>query len=284
MATATGRAEAAATAATRRSAEADEFAQPAQAELQAAHRARGDRGRERDPDAGHPGARRLDRRQGRSARHDRGDDRPPRREAVGADERSAACARVPADGERLARAALSRVQLRDRRDAQDPRAERRQDGALSQPQEQYPGARWDQSPLFKAVYESEFGTLGGEPYGALVADYAFSHTPTDVQLLARPLQDRVRFARAACHRRRSQLCSAWIRWRELMNPRDIGKLMDTPDYAAWKGLRDSVDSRYVALCMPRVCRACPMAPSRSRSRNSPSRRTRTATRARNTPG
>src|SRR5208282_6295389 len=48
---------------------------------------------------------------------------------------------------------------------------------------QYPGARWDQSPLFKAIYESEFGTLGGEPYGALVADYHFSHAPTDVQLL-----------------------------------------------------------------------------------------------------
>src|SRR5579871_6067244 len=47
----------------------------------------------------------------------------------------------------------------------------------------YPGARWDQSPLFKKIYESEFGTLGGEPYGALVADYHFSHAPTDVQLL-----------------------------------------------------------------------------------------------------
>src|SRR5208282_5693185 len=47
----------------------------------------------------------------------------------------------------------------------------------------YPGARWDQSPLFKSVYESEFGQLGGEPYGALIADYHFSHAPTDVQLL-----------------------------------------------------------------------------------------------------
>ena len=46
-------------------------------------------------------------------------------------------------------------------------------------------------------------------------------------------------------------------WTELMNPRDIGKLMDTPDYAAWKGLRDSVDSRYVALCMPRVLSRLP---------------------------
>ncbi|HYA74388.1 MAG TPA: type VI secretion system contractile sheath large subunit, partial [Roseiarcus sp.] len=47
----------------------------------------------------------------------------------------------------------------------------------------YPGARWDQSPLFKKIYESEFGQLGGEPYGALIADYHFSHAPTDVQLL-----------------------------------------------------------------------------------------------------
>ena len=47
----------------------------------------------------------------------------------------------------------------------------------------YPGARWDQSPLFKALYESEFGQLGGEPYGCMIADYEFSHLPTDVQLL-----------------------------------------------------------------------------------------------------
>src|SRR6202050_3220167 len=47
----------------------------------------------------------------------------------------------------------------------------------------YPGARWDQSPLFKKIYEQEFGQLGGEPYGALIADYHFSHTPTDIQLL-----------------------------------------------------------------------------------------------------
>src|SRR5579863_6922261 len=47
----------------------------------------------------------------------------------------------------------------------------------------FPGARWDQSPLFKKVYEQEFGQLGGEPYGALVADYHFSQLPVDVQLL-----------------------------------------------------------------------------------------------------
>ncbi len=70
---------------------------------------------------------------------------------------------------------------------------------------------------------------------------------------------------------------------ELANPRDIGKIFDTPEYAAWKSLRDAPDSRYVGLCLPRVLSACPMVPT-SRSRNSISRRTRTATRARNTPG
>jgi type VI secretion system protein ImpC len=120
----------------------------------------------------------------------------------------------------------------------------------------YPGARWDQSPLFKKIYESEFGQLGGEPYGALVADYSFSHSPTDVQLL----RDLSKIASAS-------LCPlvtgadpnllGMDSWTELMNPRDIGKLMDTPDYAAWKGLRDQVDSRYVALCAPRVLSRLP---------------------------
>ena len=71
----------------------------------------------------------------------------------------------------------------------------------------YPGARWDQSPLFKAVYESEFGTLGGEPYGALVADYAFSHNAVDVQLLRDLSKVASAVACAPRHRRRSEF--AW---------------------------------------------------------------------------
>jgi type VI secretion system protein ImpC len=120
----------------------------------------------------------------------------------------------------------------------------------------YPGARWDQSPLFKKVYESEFGTLGGEPYGALVADYHFSHMPTDVQLL-RDLSKIASASLAPLITGADPNLLAMDSWRELMNPRDIGKLMDTPDYAAWKGLRDSVDSRFVALCMPRVLSRLP---------------------------
>ena len=110
----------------------------------------------------------------------------------------------------------------------------------------YPGARWDQSPLFKAVYESEFGTLGGEPYGALVADYAFSHNAVDVQLL-RDLSKVASASLAPLVTGADPNLLGMDSWRELMNPRDLGKLMDTPDYAAWKGLRDSVDSRYVEI-------------------------------------
>ena len=120
----------------------------------------------------------------------------------------------------------------------------------------YPGARWDQSPLFKKVYESEFGTLGGEPYGALVADYHFSHAPTDVQLL-RDLSKIAASAHAPLVTGADPGLLGMDSWTELMNPRDLGKLMDTPDYAAWKGLRDQVDSRYVALCMPRVLSRLP---------------------------
>src|ERR1700755_3041968 len=48
---------------------------------------------------------------------------------------------------------------------------------------QYPNAAWDQSAMFKKVYEEEFGQLGGQPYGCLIGDCSFSHLPTDVQLL-----------------------------------------------------------------------------------------------------
>jgi len=120
----------------------------------------------------------------------------------------------------------------------------------------YPGARWDQSPLFKKIYESEFGTLGGEPYGALVADYHFSHSPMDVALL-RDLSKIASASLAPLITGADPALLGMDSWTELMNPRDLGKLMDTPEYAAWKGLRDSVDSRYVALCMPRVLSRVP---------------------------
>lgn len=122
---------------------------------------------------------------------------------------------------------------------------------LSRTLKMYPGAKWDQSPLFKKVYESEFGQLGGEPYGCLIGDYYFSHMPQDVQLL-RDLSKIAASAHAPFFAAAGPTLMGMDSWTELSNPRDLGKIFDTPDYAAWRSLRDSDDSCYTGLCMPRV--------------------------------
>ncbi len=120
----------------------------------------------------------------------------------------------------------------------------------------YPGARWDQSPLFKQIYEQEFGQLGGEPFGCLIGDYYFSHVPTDIQLL-RDIAKVASAAHCPFFSGAEPTLLGMDSWTELANPRDIGKIFDTPEYAAWKGLRDSDDSRYIGLCMPRVLARVP---------------------------
>jgi type VI secretion system protein ImpC len=115
----------------------------------------------------------------------------------------------------------------------------------------YPDAKWDQSPLFKAVYEQEFGQLGGHPYGALVGDYHFDHSAVDIRLL-RDLGKIAASAHAPMISGAAPGLMGMDSWTELTNPRDLSKIFDTPDYAAWKSLRDSENSRYVGLCMPRV--------------------------------
>lgn len=115
----------------------------------------------------------------------------------------------------------------------------------------YPGAKWDQSPLFKKVYEAEFGQLGGQPFGALVGDFYFDHSPADVRLL----RDLGKIA-AASHSPFISSAAPTLMgmdsWNELANPHDLTTIFDTPDYAGWNSLRDSENSRYVALCMPKV--------------------------------
>src|SRR3981189_3526850 len=122
----------------------------------------------------------------------------------------------------------------------------------------FPNAAWDQSPLFKKVYEEEFGQLGGQPYGALIGDYYFSHLPTDVQLL-RDLSKVAGAAHAPFLAAAGPTLMGMDSWTELANPRDLGKVFDTPEYAAWKGLRDMDDSRYIGLCLPRVLARLPYA-------------------------
>jgi type VI secretion system protein ImpC len=120
----------------------------------------------------------------------------------------------------------------------------------------YAGAAWDQSPLFKKLYEEEYGQLGGEPYGCLVGDYYFDHTPGDVQLLGQMAQ-----VAAAAHAPfiagAGPTLMGMDSWQELANPRDLAKIFGAPDYAAFRSLRESDDAKYVGLAMPRFLARLP---------------------------
>ena len=77
----------------------------------------------------------------------------------------------------------------------------------------YKGTAWDQSPIFKKIYEEEYGQFGGEPFGCLVGDYYFDHSPPDVELLGEMAQDRRRGARAVHRRRRPDADADGVRGR-----------------------------------------------------------------------
>ncbi len=115
----------------------------------------------------------------------------------------------------------------------------------------YKGTAWDQSPLFKKLYEEEFGMPGGQPYGCLMGDYYFDHSAPDVEMLAGIAQ-----IAAAAHAPFISAASPSLlnmeSWQELSNPRDLAKIFSTPAYAAWRSLRQSDDARYLGLTMPRV--------------------------------
>lgn len=114
----------------------------------------------------------------------------------------------------------------------------------------YKGTAWDQSPLFKKVYEEEYGQLGGEPYGCLVGDYHFDHSPPDVEILGGMAQI-ASAAHAPFITGANSSLMGMDSWQELSNPRDLAKIFSTPEYAAWRSLRDSEDSKYLGLAMPR---------------------------------
>ncbi len=118
------------------------------------------------------------------------------------------------------------------------------------------GTAWDQSPIFKRIYEEEYGQFGGEPFGLLVGDYYFDHSPQDVQLLG----DMAQIASAAHAPFISGTAPTVMQmesWGELANPRDLTKIFQTPEYAAWRSLRESEDARYIGLAMPRFLARLP---------------------------
>lgn len=114
----------------------------------------------------------------------------------------------------------------------------------------YKGARWDQSPVFQKVYRDEFDMLGGHPYGCLVGDYYFDHSAQDVELLE-GMSKIAAAAHAPFITAPSPSLMGMQTWQELPKPADLTKLVNTPQHTKWNALRDSEDSRYLGLAMPR---------------------------------
>jgi type VI secretion system protein ImpC len=110
---------------------------------------------------------------------------------------------------------------------------------------------FDQSALFKKIYEEEYGVFGGAPFGALVGDYEFGKHPEDMALL-----EGVSHIAAQAHAPFVSAASADLfnleGYTQLDAPRDLAKIFDSTEYAKWKSFRQSEDSRYVALTLPRT--------------------------------
>ena len=110
---------------------------------------------------------------------------------------------------------------------------------------------FDQSALFKKVYEEEFGVFGGTPFGALIGDYEFGKSGQDIELL-----EKISQVAAAAHAPFITGANPEMfnleSYTQLDAPRDMGKIFDTTEYAKWKSFRQSEDSRYVALTLPRI--------------------------------
>ena len=115
---------------------------------------------------------------------------------------------------------------------------------------QFRDSAWDQSPLFKKIYESEFGQLGGQPYGAFVCDYNFDHSGPDIEVM-RGLSKIGAAAHAPFIAAAGSSLLGMDSWQELANPRDLAKQFEPAEYIAWRSFRDSNDRRYMALTMPR---------------------------------
>jgi type VI secretion system protein ImpC len=115
---------------------------------------------------------------------------------------------------------------------------------------------FDQSQIFKKIYEEEYGTLGGNPFGALIGDYEFGRHPQDIALLEKmsgvAATSHAPFIAAA-----NPAMFNFDSYTELAGPRDLEKIFDSETYLKWNMFRKSDDSRYVGLCLPHVLMRLP---------------------------
>ena len=118
---------------------------------------------------------------------------------------------------------------------------------------------FDQSALFKKVYEDEFGTYGGDPFSFLVGDYEFGRHPADIELL-----EKISGVAAAAHA--PFISSAYSKlfdmedFFSLQQPRDLSKVFESAELIKWRSFRGSEDSRYVTLTLPKVLLRLPYGP------------------------
>lgn len=117
-------------------------------------------------------------------------------------------------------------------------------------------SEFDQSALFKKVYEEEFGTFGGAPFGALIGDYEFGNNPQDLSLLEK-ISNVAAAANAPFFSAASAQMFGWNEFQDLTEVRDIAKIFDRTEYAKWRSFRESEDSRYVGLCLPHTLMRLP---------------------------
>jgi type VI secretion system protein ImpC len=118
---------------------------------------------------------------------------------------------------------------------------------------------FDQSALFKMIYEEEYGTFGGHPYSLLIGDYEFGRHPQDVALL-----EKMSNVAAAAHAPFVAAASPRLfdmdSFTELGVPRDLTKVFESAELIKWRSFRETEDSRYVSLCLPHILMRLPYGP------------------------
>lgn len=115
---------------------------------------------------------------------------------------------------------------------------------------------FDQSQLFKKIYENEFGSPGGEPYGALIGDYQFSNHPDDIETLTK-ITNVAAAAFCPFISAASVQFFGFEDWQSFAKSRDLAKILETPEYSSWRSLRESEDSRFLVLTLPKVLARLP---------------------------
>lgn len=118
---------------------------------------------------------------------------------------------------------------------------------------------FDQSALFKKLYEEEYGTYGGNPFSILIGDYAFGRDPQDVATLT-GISGIAAAAHAPFIAAASPDLFDWTSFTEMNKPRDLAKTFESSELIKWRAFRDSEDSRYVTLTLPRVMARYPYGP------------------------